>query len=81
MKVRYASATGSPYGQFIIEAETELDRDLLYNFLYPSHHNLKEKEEFWLHGYVFKDSGYTSFNFGWIEKDKKKTVGGGDKKE
>jgi hypothetical protein len=64
MRIRFASATGDPYGQFIVEAESQLDKELIENFLKGLY---DEKFKFWLHGTTYTCGGYTSFNFGWTK--------------
>ena len=71
MKIRYAEATGCPAGQFVVEAENDVERAILKNFCsFPDY--AKDKWEFHIHGKSYGYSGQNSFNFGyWIRNDKK----------
>ena len=71
MRIEYTSATGCPYGQFVVYAETPEEGAILDTFLQIAEKTeLRKKWDFWLHGY-----GWTSgnphiehFNFGWTKK-------------
>jgi hypothetical protein len=65
MRVRFASATGCPFGQFIIEAESKEDEALLACFLSAPH----EEWTFWRHGSTYGHYSPASFNFGWVRTD------------
>lgn len=62
MRIKYASATGSQYGQFVVYADNEEERAILKTFLSAP----KNKYKFWLHGYGGRmGMTYEHFNFGW----------------
>lgn len=65
MRIEYCVSTGNPYGQFVVFAESELERTVLHNFLSAK----QEGWQFWLHGSVLNCdlNGITSFNFGWVK--------------
>lgn len=64
MKIRFADGP-----QFVVEAETPQDRELLNMFV---DYGYKHNQKFHLHGscYSCDFAGTTSFNFGWIKPDK-----------
>lgn len=66
MRVEYVKSEGNPFGQFVIYAENQLERTVLYNFLNAD----RDRWQFWLHGgtYNCDFNDYTAFNFGWIKK-------------
>ena len=66
MRIEYKKSTGSPFGQFIVFAENELERIILHNFLMAD----KNTWKFWLHGgtYSCDLDDYTSFNFGYVKR-------------
>lgn len=67
MKVRFAEATGCPFGQFIIEAENDNDRTLMKVFLAAP----RKEWQFHLHGYsLVCMQGFDNFNFGWVDRRK-----------
>jgi len=67
MRIEYHISTGNPFGQFVVFAESEQDRTILNNFMFP-----KKDMKFWLHGatYDCRSQGPSSFNFGWIKENK-----------
>ena len=69
MKVKWAHATGCPYGQFIIESESQLDQDLLRTFVSAD----RDQWKFWMHGHGGRMITTQHFNFGWIKRKKKET--------
>ena len=72
MKARIADSRGVPVPQFIVEAENEIERQVLKTFcMLPSW--MQDKYEFWLHGYCISGDvdGVTSFNFGWKKQEDK----------
>jgi hypothetical protein len=69
MKIEYAVATGCPFGQFIVEAETSQEKAILSTFLQANAHKWK----FQLHGWTYQcdgSGGVDSFNFGWHKEEK-----------
>lgn len=68
MKIRFAEATGCPYGQFIVYPESESDRAILSTFLKPQELG-EEGWGFHIHGTCYNsEAGLSSFNFGWHKK-------------
>jgi len=66
MRIEIADSMGCPVTQFVVHAENDLDRFILKAFLtFPD--NAKDKWVFRKHGYTCDDSGYRSFNFGWVK--------------
>lgn len=65
MKIRYAVATGCPHGQFVVEAESDVERAILRAFLDPG--MAPSGWKFHLHGFGYRGDvdGPCSFNFGW----------------
>ena len=66
MKIKFISSTGCPYGQFLVEAETEQDMAILHNFNSADPNEWK----FWRHGSTYNCDlcATTSFNFGYLNK-------------
>lgn len=69
MKITFADATGCPFGQFVVEAENDVDSTILKIFLVGKDY-AKDKWEFWQHGSVYQGGKCISFNFGWINRTK-----------
>lgn len=70
MRIEFRPATGCPYGQFVVTAESEGDRAIISNFFQAD----REGWEFGLHGYGGPADGFpwpANFNFGWKRKEKK----------
>ena len=67
MRIRFAPSTGCPFGQFVVEAESQEDRALLACFLSAPYAEWK----FHQHGvgYMGGLDGPTNFNFGWISHE------------
>ncbi len=67
MRVEYTTATGCPYGQFVIMADNEQDRAILDNFIKAGYSG---EWEFWRHGASYRcgENGAYAFNFGYIKK-------------
>lgn len=63
MRVRFAKATGCPYGQFVIEAESDEDEAMMACFLSAP----RSEWTLWHHGTTYGHRSPGSFNFGWIE--------------
>ena len=70
MKIRYASATGCPAGQFLVEAENDAERAVLRQFVnFPDY--AKDNWRFHLHGWSAQSGvdGIVAFNFGWAKAE------------
>ena len=70
MKIEFKSATGCPFGQFVVSAENEQDSAILETFLQPQYNWKKWK--FWRNGETYSNGHVRGFNFGWIEIKSKK---------
>ncbi len=66
MKIRFADATGCPFGQFVVYAETEEEKAIMRLFLKGME---GPRWKFWLHGYSVGSTKGETFNFGWIENE------------
>jgi len=64
MRIKFAEATGCPYGQFVVYADTEEDRIIIKKFFEAG----KNEWKLWHHGTTYSvDRGLEAFNFGWIK--------------
>lgn len=69
MKIEFAEATGCPYGQFVVKAESTEDMEILKRFMVDPP---RRQWKFWNHGHVYSTIlpsgrlGISSFNFGWV---------------
>lgn len=71
MKIYYAASNSTP--QFVVEAETMEEREILKMFCNYDYYR-GEEYEFCMHGrcYKFGFNGVSSFNFGYRKKQKPK---------
>lgn len=71
MRVQFAESTGDHLGQFVIYAESEMERAILKNFLKGGE---AHKMQFCIHGMTYEGykPGISSFNFGWRKKEQYK---------
>jgi len=68
LKIEWKYTENIPYGQFVVTAENEHDRQLICQFTSGQY---DKKVEFWLHGTTSQIGLYPmqySFNFGWVKK-------------
>ena len=65
MRIEYHEATGCPFGQFVVYAESEVDGAIIKAFFGGQQFGWK----FCHHGTTYGDGQTRSFNFGWQKAD------------